>query len=413
MIYVKIAILGCGAVGSTIARILRNMEMVDEILCIDRNLKRMKSFLMDNDGFTIMECDVLKNEVYSEVRSYDLIVNALPSSYHIGDREYPINIKVMDIALKAGVNYIDLACFGGRAKIAEQLNLNHRFEESNLFALINAGASPGLTNLLARENSEELDRIETISIKTLEEQRGSEFIIPWSKAEMFNVASKSLIYRSGRFIFKEPFSEIEPYEFPEPFGRMNTYLISSDEVYTIPHFIKIKNLDVKAAGSDIEVLRTLYRIGIFDDEPISYKGRKISPKRFMYSILPDTPPPNEVVKLTENGAIEEAYFAVFIDNYGKVKGEKALMRSYVIFPSQTQINKLLPGSNYIAYPTAICTVAFIKTLIKRNNICGVHPPEILEKSLRKEVLNFLEREKIFVNMEFKVIEDKKSLINIL
>ena len=404
----RIAVLGCGAVGSTIARILRSREIADEVLCIDRNVKRIKAFLMgDEEGFIVREYDVLRDDIYGELRNYDLVVNALPTSHHIGDKEYPLNIKVMDIALKAGVSYIDLACFGGRSRIAEQIHLNHRFEKNNLFALINAGASPGLTNLLARENSEELDRVETVSIKTLEEQRGSEFVLPWSKAEMFNVASKSLIYRNGKFMFKEPFSEIEPYEFPEPFGRMNTYLISSDEVYTIPYFLKIKNLDVKAAGSDIEVLRTLYRIGIFDDKPISYKGRKISPKKFMYSILPDTPLPSEVVKLVEDRVIEEGYFALFVDNYGKVRREKALMRSYVIFPSQTQINEILPGSSYIAYPTAICTVAFIKALIKRNNVCGVHPPESLEKSLRREVLNFLEKERIFVNTEFKIVENKQ------
>lgn len=61
--------------------------------------------------------------------------------------------------------------------------------------------SPGLANILAREAYEDLEEVDELSIMTLEDQKGSTFVIPWSREEMLNVASIDLAYKNKQFFF--------------------------------------------------------------------------------------------------------------------------------------------------------------------------------------------------------------------
>lgn len=396
----RVAIIGCGAAGSVIARLLSKEKFISDGVCLDKNVKRTKKFL-GKEGFRVEKVDARNlKEVSKKVKDCDWLINALPTAYYPRGKEILWNPRIMGAALKVGINYYDLACFGGKSTIAEQLHFQKKFEKEKLLGIINAGASPGLTNLLTKENSEELEVVEKIIIRTLEEQEGSEFILPWSKEEMLDIVYGTLVYRNRKFKFKEPFSEVSTYEFPPPFGKMYCYLVANDETYTIPHFISTKCLDVKIAGSDIEVLRTLYRLGIFEDEPVYFRKVKILPKDFIYSILPDVPTSKEMIKIMKMGFLENGFFGVFVETLGKVVGKKVLVKSYTIFPSQKEIDKILPGATYITYPTGICAVAFIKAIYRRR-IYGVLPPEAFDKKVRERIINELERRKIIISSEYK------------
>jgi len=398
----KIAILGCGATGSVIARLLEKERFVDETVCLDRNPKRSRKFL-GRGGFDIKKADARnENQLCKLVKDCDWIVNALPTAIYTRDKPVPLNPKILEVAMRTGINYLDLACFGGKSTTAEQLKYEEKFEDEKLLALINSGASPGLTNLLVRENADDLEVVKRVNIRTLEEQKGSEFIVPWSKEEMLDMVWKTLVYSNKRFVFKEPFSGTSSYDFPSPFGKMYCYLISNDETYTIPHFVQMKTLDVKNAGSDIEILRTLLRLRMLDDKPVYFKKTKIIPYYFVYSVIPDVPTGREMIKIMREGYLEDGFFGVFVDNFGEVKKKRVLVRSYTIFPSQRMIKNTMPGSTYITYPTAVCALSFIKSMYKRK-VYGVLPPEALSKVARKQVLNELERKKIIISSEYKTL----------
>jgi saccharopine dehydrogenase-like NADP-dependent oxidoreductase len=399
----KVAILGCGATGSVIARLLSKEKFVSDGICLDRNVKRAKKFL-GKEGFKVEKVDARDaKELSKKLKDCDWVINALPTAYYSMGKEVLWNPRIMKVAMKNGINYYDLACFGGKSTTAEQLYFQKKFEKEKLLAIINAGASPGLTNLLARENADELDHVEKITIRTLEEQEGSEFILPWSKEEMLDMVCDVLVYVNKRFRFKEPFSEVSAYEFPPPFKRMYCYLISNDEVYTIPHFISTRYLDVKNAGSDIETLRTLYRLGIFEDKPVHFRRMKILPKDFIYSILPDVPTSKEMVGIVKKGVLENGFFGVFVETLGKVVGKKVLVKSYTVFPSQKMINDILPGATYITYPTGVCAIAFLKAIYKRK-MQGVLPPEAFNKKIREKIVEELEKRKIIISSEYKTID---------
>ena len=400
----RLAVLGCGAVGSAVARLVALKRVAEEIVCFDRSLDSAKRYLSFEEvrDIPVEQVDALNmEELAAKLKGFDFVVNALPTFVRVGRREVPLNPLVMQAALKAGTGYVDMACYGGRRVRAEQLAFAREFADAGLPGVINFGASPGLVNVLVREACEDLDSVETVRVVSVEDQRGSTFVIPWSREEMLMSATPVLAYRNGRFVWLEPFGESTVFELPEPLGTIRCYAILNDEAYTIPHYVKLRNFQYYAGGSDIETLRALYRLGILSGEEVRVGRARVSPRELLYHILPSSPAPNEILRMVREGELEDAYFAVEVAVEGEVGGEPAESRRFVFFPSQRKVNELLPGATYITYPTALCTVALLRAL-KGRRLSGIFPGEKLPRHIRRLVLEHLKEDKVIVNEEFKV-----------
>lgn len=402
----RLAVIGCGAVGSVLARLAAKTGLAGEVVCMDRSAERARSYLEAVEGEAevhVEEVDASQAETLaSKLAGFDFAVNALPTFVRRNHAEKPLNPLVMGACLKAGVPYMDMACYGGRRRRAEQLALAGRFRAEGLLAVINAGASPGLTNILAREAYEDFDRAHSIKVMSLEDQRGSSFVISWSREEMLNVATPVLVYRGGRYLFQEPFAESTVCEFPSPLGAVRCYSVSNDESYTIPAFLRVRDYSYYAGGSDIETLRALYRLGVLEDKSVIVRGRPVPLRSLLYQVLREPSGPREVLKAVEEGDLEDAYFAVKVVVEGEVGGEKALSSRAVVFPSQRRVNELLPGATYITYPTALAALAILKQ-VRGRRLSGVYPPEALPGVIRRAVLEELENHRIIVNEEFRVL----------
>ncbi|MEM4595477.1 MAG: saccharopine dehydrogenase NADP-binding domain-containing protein [Thermofilaceae archaeon] len=399
----RLAVLGCGAVGSAVIRLALAKKVAGEVVGFDRDPERAKLYLPAEEGLDVPveQADALKvEELAGKLKGFDYVVNALPTFAITGSREVPLNPIVMSAALKAGASYVDMACYGGRRTRAEQLAFSRQFRDAGLLAVINFGASPGLSNVLAREVWEDLDRVERIRIVSVEDQRGSTFVIPWSREEMLMSASPVLAYRGGRYVWLEPFEETTVVELPEPIGTLRCYTVLNDECYTIPRFLRTRNFDYYAGGSDVEVLRALYRLGILSSEPVRIGKVLVRPKDLLYRVLPPSPRPSDVLRVCREGELEDAYFAIEVTAEGEAGGEPAESKRFVFFPSQTRVNEILPGTTYITYPTALCVVALLHS-VKGRRLQGVMPGEALPRYIRRSLISFLEENRIMVGEEFK------------
>ncbi|ABL78600.1 saccharopine dehydrogenase family protein [Thermofilum pendens] len=401
----KIVVVGCGAVGSLVARLAAKWKVADEVLCLDKDVERAKRYLDYPEplGIPVERADALAaEELKAKVAGYDFLVNSLPTFVKVDKAERLLNPQLMSVALKAGLNYADLACYGGKRRRAEQLSFSKAFSEAGLLALINMGASPGLSNILAREVYEDLDSAESLYVMSLEDQRGSSFVIPWSREEMLNVASPELCFRGRKYSLREPFSESALCNFPEPIGPVRCYSVSNDEAYTIPAFLRISNFYYLAGGSDIEVLRALYRLGILSDVPVKLRKATVTPRELLYHILPPTPSPEYIVRVVKEGDLEDAYFALQVYAEGEVRGERAVSKRYLVFPSQRRVNELMPGATYITYPTALSLLAVLSA-VKGRRLRGVVPGEALPGPIRRAVLDYLRVQGITVGEEFRTV----------
>ena len=269
----------------------------------------------------------------------------------------------------------------------EQLDYNSDFKKKGLIGLINAGVSPGLTNLIAKECADKLSDIDFVKIRMVEDTGSKELFFSWNKDWLLDeISGEPLVYHDKKFKLEEPFDGEEEYTFPKPIGKKKVYYFCQDEVGSLPLFIKTKNLDVKAFDNNIDVSKLLVKLGLASQNEINFKSLKFKPVEFLSAVLPDSPPGTEK-------KFKESVFAIAIEAIGKLKGKKNISKYSVVFPKQREIEKLNLGANFITYPTALSVKLFVMAIpkIKRR---GVFPPEAIEPEVRKEILRELEKNKL-------------------
>lgn len=382
----KITIVGLGAAGSVIVRLLQRDKEIERIICFVRNAKKAKEFLAGGMRKIILkEIDAVKNKgrFIKEIKGLDLVINAASSK---------INLEILDACYKAGVNYLDLASqhLHHPFKI-EQFEFDKKFEKKRLKGLICAGLASGISNLMIRKLANEFDSIDDIKLRLAENTISQDIISSWSlDLAIEELSEKVPVYRNGRFLLKEPFSEEEIYEYPKPFGKMPATLICQDEQITIPRFIKTKNIDAKSGGSDIETMKLFYRLGFFSKKARTISGTKIKLGDLLKKILPPTPSPKEMISIIKKGRIQEAHFGILIEMQGRKNNRKLIKKEWLICPSIFEIQKKMPGATYISYPAGLAAYLFAKYLLK-TDFKGIIPPEGLPEKEGLRILNVFKK----------------------
>jgi hypothetical protein len=107
-----------------------------------------------------------------------------------------------------------------------------------------------------------MDTVKEVYIRLYESTESDDPVSQWSAEVSFDEAvSRPRIVRGGKFHFGKRFGEPEKFRFPPPIGEATVVLAAQDEVGTVPHFIPLKEMDVKIGGNEIDRLRRWYRQG--------------------------------------------------------------------------------------------------------------------------------------------------------
>jgi hypothetical protein len=366
----RIFVLGAGATGSLLAQLLEKQGHT--VWCGDRDLERARRFLGERSTIAVTEVNARNlRGIVRAARGSQLIVNASASVF---------NLIVLRAALRLRTHYVDLSSHLTRNPFkAEQLAYAKRFEEKNRAALINAGAAPGLTNLLVKRATEMLDEVESVHIRLYESSESDDPISQWSPEVTFDEAiSNPRVYRQGKFRMEKRFAELEKFRFPDPIGSANVVLAAQDEVATLPYFIPMKNMDVKIGGNEFDRLRRWYKQGKLS------KSRGIVRHRF-----PETSSPRKIAKLIRQGVLQNARFAAAALVSGVKRGRKEdqhlLIRTDCWFPTLYQIRQQGRYTTPVAYATAHVAALFIKFF--PHDLAGVCPPEMLPLETRRAIIS--------------------------
>lgn len=378
----RVVILGYGSVGAVLAHLLSKEKNIEEIICGDIRFKKEEKVGKIHRRIVDLK-DEKKFIEFLLKHNPDIVVNATHPKF---------NLDIMRACIAAKVNYIDTASFWDidpdpKAKIPykmEQTDYDKDFLKNNKIGLIESGVAPGLDNLMAAECAAELDEVDYIKIRMVEDTGSKEIYFSWNKEWLIDeLSTKPMLYENGNFKLVDSFGAEEEYTFPEPIGKKTTYYFAQDEVGSIPLHIKTKKLDVKIHDNNIEVSKTLLALGLLSYKEIDVEGIKIKPIRVLNKLLPD-PVPGEEKKFPE------ARFAMAVEAIGKLGNKKKTVKTTVVFPSQKEINKLGLEANFISYPTALSVKLFLMEL---HNITkrGVFPPECLSKEVRKNIFEELKK----------------------
>jgi saccharopine dehydrogenase-like NADP-dependent oxidoreductase len=251
-------------------------------------------------------------------------------------------------AIKAGINYVDI-CDDHDATLAI-LDLNRLVEKQNLTFLINSGASPGLTNIMAKIGANELDQVNSIRALWYEdtgEKIGFGQLAHWAHIAMGKVPQ----YINGEWLQIRALTEREMIKFPDPCGYIPLYYVGHPEPVTIPRFIKTNEVICKGGilpESDILLTRTIDKVVLVKHNIIMKLVCK-----FFVKILP----------LLTGKTEEREIISSFRSELTGIKNQKQLRLSYTVLGNVAKLTSV---------PASIITQLILNKEIKSY---GVLPPE--------------------------------------
>lgn len=150
---------GCGAMGSEATRDLATTSDFDEITIADLNVAQAQTLAdelnANSDRGRVRAAPVDASDedaLVTIIRGQDVVVNTM--TYHFG-------LQATHVAIRAGVNYLDL---GGLHNTPKQLALDNEARAAGITIVLGCGATPGVTNVLARRGANELDTVDAIHI---------------------------------------------------------------------------------------------------------------------------------------------------------------------------------------------------------------------------------------------------------
>src|SRR5436309_11586624 len=189
---------GCGAMGSEATRDLAQTSDFEEIVIADADLSRAQSLADELGGGRVraIHADARDEAALTEtLRGFDVVANC--TTYHFG-------LIVTRAAIKARVNYIDL---GGLFNTPRQLELDEEAKRAGVTICLGCGATPGVTNLMARRAVEQLDEVSEVhiafaSFRSIAPSPG----LLDTVLDEFSPDSRRFYWQSGEFIEVPAFS---------------------------------------------------------------------------------------------------------------------------------------------------------------------------------------------------------------
>jgi hypothetical protein len=392
----RIFILGAGATGSLLAQLLERQGHV--VWCGDRDPARARRFLGKKSAIPVASVNARNlRAIVKAAKGCQLIVNASASVF---------NQIVIRAALRLRAHYLDLSSHLTRNPFKpEQVRYKRRFEKKHRAALINTGAAPGLTNLLVKRAADLLDEVHSVHIRLYESTESDDPISQWSPEVSFDEAiSHPRIYRHGKYQITKRFAELEKFRFPDPIGAANVVLAAQDEVATLPHYIPMRELDVKIGGNEFDRLRRWHKQGKLS------KSRGIPRQRF-----PETSSPRKIAALIRRGVLQNARFAATVIvtglKHAPKEDQRLAIRSDAMFPTLYQIRRQGRVTTPVAYATAHVASMFIKYFPR--DAGGVFPPEALPVEVRRAILAGVKKHGVKITQKvtpLKPAEDEDELL---
>ncbi|MDN5089722.1 saccharopine dehydrogenase C-terminal domain-containing protein [Aliarcobacter butzleri] len=418
----KIVFFGVGAVCSVIARLLYDLSKKssnDEIkfLFVVRDIKKAKSHFFKNT-------EVLNNSEFLEIKNFEEIFTNYnnytkyleKSTIFINTSIPDYNLSIMKLTLAFKTNYADLASDIYNDNVIsslqfEQQSLNEEFEKNSLFALINLGISPGITNFLIGERIYSLSnlpyetKVSKIEINLLEEIQSKQLIFSWSpKVAIEEISYSPLFFKKNKLKKIEPFSKSKTYKFPYFKNFVELYPVFQEEIISLKQSFKdVENIKMFVGGNEIELMKNLYQLNLLSNKYCyGYKDSEISINSIIKDVIPKMKSPqiiedyikNKTIKYAEFCAIADIYLEIsYPQNSKKIKNVESIGISFNKYTNLIKTN--YSGSTYISYPTGIgAGILIFYTLLNQNlnDIKGVLVTEKLPSILGPVTNDIIKRE---------------------
>ncbi|MGD0477308.1 MAG: saccharopine dehydrogenase C-terminal domain-containing protein [Nitrososphaerales archaeon] len=360
----KALVVGVGAVGSVIAQILLGGRAIESVTMADKNTTHaLKIARVSRSKTKVARIDANnKEELGAVIEGKDIVINASHPKF---------NHQMMELSLKSGANYVDLAGNG----LYEQLAQDKVWKNADLLAVPGMGEDPGLSNIYARYAANRLEEVEEIRVRDGENSTSTkfDFMLLFSPEVFFSeVFDSPRTFIDGKRVSSPPMSGRELYQFPEPIGTQPVYLVDHEEVMTLPEYIGkgVKYVDFKLALTDecVAILHTLKKLGLMDPKPLDIRGVKVAPIELLNAVIPTPVSVSSTVR---------GYTGIVVEVKGRRKGASVAYRLGTVASHKEAYGRL--GENGTSFLTGAVPATFARMLAEgKISQKGVIPPELLD-----------------------------------
>ena len=196
----KVLVLGCGQMGRVaVSDLLRYGELFRTVGVLTRHPERVEEFLdtlRDPRRAVIHRGDVQDEAaLVARMREYDVVCNLAGPNY--------LNaVPAARAAIAVGVHLVDVS--DDREATLTILGLHSEAVRAGITIVVGLGASPGVTNVLARAGADRLDRVE--EVRTAWVMRGSDMGGPaLSMHLLYSLPHRAFVFEDGAMREVRPF----------------------------------------------------------------------------------------------------------------------------------------------------------------------------------------------------------------
>jgi len=374
---VKILTIGCGYIGSVLAKHLSEKIPSAEITISDENIEAIEKVALSINKSNVKCLQLNFSDYNSLVRiaeNFDILIGLAPGR---------LGYKTMKAAIDAAVDMVDLSYMP-----EDSLTLNKDALKAGITIIPDCGVAPGLSNILVGRAISMLDEVKNVHILVggLPQTHipPLNYKIIWCIEDLIEeYVRKAKIVKDGKNIEVEALEGLEDIEFPG-IGRVEAFY--TDGVRTLHNTVKgidnmwEKTLRYQGHAEKIKLLRDL---GFFDEKLVE----GISPRIITTKLLEQKLSIPEIRDL----------LAMQIEVDGMKAGAKTRY-IYRVLDYYDEKRNITAMGRTTAYTTSVVTQLLAENIIKEK---GVVPPEKLgmKKNIFERVLKELEKDGVKVIAE--------------
>ncbi|MFX4311233.1 hypothetical protein F8O53_04625 [Enterobacter sp. 63] len=281
-----LALGGCGQEGKTAVTDMIRSDKVEQVIIGDIDITRANAVMEElaSVKVTTLELDVNDREkLCAAMREVDVVANFVGPYYRYG-------LPILSAAIECGKHYVDI-CDDYDAT-SSLLSLNDKAVEAGITAIVGLGASPGVTNLMAKHAADQLDQVDDIEIKWVVTATDVEGLGESAALDhgLHMIDGCVPQYLNGAWIDAPATTESEVMTFPVV-GETPIYYVGHPEPVTLPRYIKgVNNVTCKGGVPGLDsVLHAMAAIGLTSSRPVEIKGQAVSPRAMALKLFERLP----------------------------------------------------------------------------------------------------------------------------
>jgi saccharopine dehydrogenase-like NADP-dependent oxidoreductase len=346
---------GAGAVCKETTRDLAQYSTYDEIVVADFNIQAATSLVEDIGDKRLTPLYFDAEDYGSMLKlfpAFDVVINGLPWKY---------DLPVTKACVEAGVSGLDVSTE------EDQWSYDETAKSKDMVFVPGVGATPGITNAMARWAADQMDEVDDIQInfaafRCPAPAPGLLITFLW---EFHPDTESRVYYQEGEFIWVGPFEGLKWVKFPGQIGEQQVCYIPHPETRTMPKSLGAKNVSVRGCfpPQAMRIGKVMLDWGLYSDEIVTIQGIEASPFDIMFDLLMEMPE----TKQTPLWA-----YGLVVDVYGKVNGKAVKDTLWSTHPPQEEWGGSAAYYKNIAIPLSVGAQMITAGDVSAR---GVVPPE--------------------------------------